>query len=156
MRAALHRDPSRKLDTGRGTSLSCARQRCGHGRNAEVFPVIVSQNDRQGPNESDSFETRLRAAKARQRKGSGGPGSSGGRTEGMSAGLRITVELAAAVAVGAAIGIMLDRWLGTAPWLLIVFFLIGSAAGFLNVYRVAQEIDRKAKERKAADKDADQ
>jgi ATP synthase protein I len=68
----------------------------------------------------------------------------------MSAGLRIAVELAAAVAVGTGIGIVLDRWLGTAPWLLIVFFLVGSAAGFLNVYRVGQEIDRRARERKAA------
>lgn len=74
----------------------------------------------------------------------------------MAAGLRIAVELAAAVVVGTGIGIVLDRWLGTAPWLLILFFLIGSAAGFLNVYRAAQDIDRRAKERRAADRAADQ
>lgn len=73
----------------------------------------------------------------------------------MAAGLRIAVELAAAVAVGTGIGIVLDRWLGTAPWLLIVFFIIGSAAGFLNVYRVGQELDRRARERRAAGKAAD-
>ena len=64
----------------------------------------------------------------------------------MAAGLRIAVELVAAIAVGTGIGIVLDRWLGTSPLLLIVFFLIGTAAGFLNVYRTAQELDRRRRE----------
>lgn len=66
-------------------------------------------------------------------------------------GLRIAVELAAAVVVGAFIGIVLDSWLGTRPWMLIVFFILGTAAGFLNVYRTAKELDQKVKERRAAD-----
>ena len=32
---------------------------------------------------------------------------------------------------------LLDRWLGTTPFLLIVFFFLGAAAGMLNVYRTA-------------------
>ncbi|MEQ8966492.1 MAG: AtpZ/AtpI family protein [Azospirillaceae bacterium] len=68
----------------------------------------------------------------------------------MGAGMRIAVELAAAVVVGTGIGIVLDRWWGTSPWMLIAFFVVGCAAGFLNVYRTAQELDRQAKERKAA------
>lgn len=68
----------------------------------------------------------------------------------MGAGMRIAVELAAAVLVGAGIGIVLDRWLGTSPWLLILFFLVGAAAGFLNVYRIGQELDRRAKAARAA------
>ena len=64
----------------------------------------------------------------------------------MAAGLRIAVELVAAIAVGTGIGIVLDRWLGTSPLMLIVFFLIGTAAGFLNVYRTAQELDRRRRE----------
>jgi ATP synthase protein I len=31
---------------------------------------------------------------------------------------------------------MLDRWLGTWPWLFLVFFVLGSVAGVLNVYRL--------------------
>lgn len=50
--------------------------------------------------------------------------------------VRIGVELVAATGVGAGIGYMLDRWLDTTPWLLVVFFLLGSAAGMMNVYRV--------------------
>ena len=40
-------------------------------------------------------------------------------------------------AVGAAIGWLLDRWLGISPWGLIVFLLLGFAAGVLNVMRAA-------------------
>lgn len=63
--------------------------------------------------------------------------------------MRIAVEMAAAIGIGVAIGVLLDRWLGTAPWLLLLFFVIGFAAAILNVYRTAQELDRKAKARKA-------
>ena len=49
---------------------------------------------------------------------------------------RIGLELVSALVVGVVIGILLDRWLGTKPWLLILFFVLGSAAGLLNVYRM--------------------
>jgi ATP synthase protein I len=48
---------------------------------------------------------------------------------------RIAVELVAALAVGLGIGWAIDRWLGTRPWGLVVFFFLGAAAGMLNVYR---------------------
>ena len=41
------------------------------------------------------------------------------------------------VVVGAMIGWLLDRWLGISPWGLIVFLLLGFAAGVLNVMRAA-------------------
>lgn len=46
------------------------------------------------------------------------------------------LELVSALIVGVGIGYMLDRWLGTKPWLLILFFILGSAAGLLNVFRL--------------------
>jgi ATP synthase protein I len=54
---------------------------------------------------------------------------------GLGFALRIGIELVAALAIGVGIGFLLDRWLGTVPWLMVVFFFLGSAAGFLNVYR---------------------
>ena len=43
--------------------------------------------------------------------------------------------MVAGVGVGALIGWALDRWLGTTPLFLIVFFMLGAAAGVLNAYR---------------------
>lgn len=50
-------------------------------------------------------------------------------------GFRVGTELLSGVLVGAAIGYWADKYLGTRPWLLIVFLFFGGAAGFLNVYR---------------------
>ncbi len=49
--------------------------------------------------------------------------------------LRIGTELVAGLAVGVVIGWLLDRWLGTKPLFLILFFILGSAAGIMNVFR---------------------
>jgi ATP synthase protein I len=55
---------------------------------------------------------------------------------------RIGVELVSALLVGAGIGWLLDRWLGTTPFLLLLFFFLGAAAGILNVFRAAKEMQK--------------
>ena len=55
---------------------------------------------------------------------------------------RIGVELVAALAVGGGIGWLLDHWFGTMPLFLLIFFVLGAAAGMLNVFRAAREINR--------------
>jgi len=55
----------------------------------------------------------------------------------MARGFRLSTEFVAGVVVGAAIGWLLDRWLGISPWGMIVFLLLGFAAGVLNVMRAA-------------------
>jgi ATP synthase protein I len=52
-------------------------------------------------------------------------------------GLRLSAEFVAGILVGAGLGWLLDRWLGTSPWGLIVLLLLGFAAGVLNVVRAA-------------------
>ena len=42
-----------------------------------------------------------------------------------------------AVGLGAWFGLLLDRWLGTRPWLFFLFFVFGLVAGVINVYRTA-------------------
>jgi ATP synthase protein I len=50
---------------------------------------------------------------------------------------RVAVELVSALVVGAIIGWSLDYWLDTRPWIMLVFVVLGGAAGVLNVYRLA-------------------
>jgi ATP synthase protein I len=52
-------------------------------------------------------------------------------------GLRLSAELVAGVLVGTGIGWLLDRWLGSSPWGMVVFLLLGFAAGVFNVMRAA-------------------
>jgi ATP synthase protein I len=47
----------------------------------------------------------------------------------------VGVALVAATAIGLAIGYGLDRWLGTSPWMTMIFTLFGIVAGFLNLFR---------------------
>jgi len=55
----------------------------------------------------------------------------------MAHGLRLSSELVAGVVVGGAIGYALDYWLGIRPWGVIVFVLLGFAAGMVNLLRAA-------------------
>ncbi len=56
-------------------------------------------------------------------------------TGGMALAGRVTTELVAGLVVGTFIGWALDKWLGTKPTFMVVFFFIGSAAGMMNVWR---------------------
>ncbi|AWV24351.1 ATP synthase I chain [Roseomonas mucosa] len=83
------------------------------------------------------FDDRLRKARAQQGLDPDPEKGKGGLPAGVwGLGLRIGAELVSALIVGTVIGMALDRWFGTSPWLLLVFFLVGGAAGVLNLYRV--------------------
>ena len=61
--------------------------------------------------------------------------------QGMALGLRIGVELVVAIAGRDACWAgRIDRWLGTSPWVAIVMFFLGVAAGMVNVYRAVAGI----------------
>ncbi len=49
--------------------------------------------------------------------------------------LNVGVELVAGVMVGVALGLLIDWYFDTAPFGLIILFILGSGAGMLNVYR---------------------
>lgn len=77
-------------------------------------------------------EERRTAQSAPQKLPSGG---AFGRA--FSAGINVFSEFVAAIIVGAFIGWQGDAWLGTKPWLLVLFMGLGTAAGFWNIYRLA-------------------
>ncbi len=68
------------------------------------------------------------------------------RARGMAYGLRMASELVGAVLVGGLIGYFLDQALGSWPWLFLVFFLLGFAAGVLNVIRGFTRLQAEIKE----------
>jgi ATP synthase protein I len=101
----------------------------------------------EGPDGSDELKARLakltsdlqaqRAAEAKEVERKAETERSGkglGRAIGL--GFRVLSEFVGAIIVGALIGRGLDMWLGTTPWLLILFLGLGSAAGFRNIYRL--------------------
>ena len=49
---------------------------------------------------------------------------------------RVATELLSGLLIGACIGWTIDKWLNTSPWFLIIFFLLGGAAGILNLWRI--------------------
>ena len=58
-------------------------------------------------------------------------------TNALGLAFRVAIELVSALMIGLGIGWLLDSWLVTRPWLMIVFAIFGGAAGILNVYRQA-------------------
>ncbi len=59
---------------------------------------------------------------------------------GLGQALNLAIEMMAALGVGAGLGWLLDSWLDTRPWLLVVFLFIGMAAGLRNAYRRAKRL----------------
>lgn len=92
----------------------------------------------------DDLQSRLDAARAREAQETGRDrehGSGGRNNNGMGLGFRIAIELVVNIVVGTGIGYLLDWWLGTRPWLMVVFLFLGAGAGVMNVYRVAKGFD---------------
>ena len=64
------------------------------------------------------------------------------KASGAGFGFKISTEIIAALVVGVGIGLIVDKYLGTKPFGLIIFFIFGALAGFLNVYRVMRRIEK--------------
>lgn len=85
--------------------------------------------------------TRLDNVRARKAPPSGDPRARGAA---MGAAFKIVAELVVGVAVGGGIGWALDRQIGTAPWMLVLFLMLGFAAGISNVIRSARRMQMAA------------
>jgi ATP synthase protein I len=90
----------------------------------------------------DSLGEQLAEAQARHAPAPGPEPQGHGAALGQA--LRLGVELVAGVAVGGFIGWALDRFLGTAPLLMVVFLGLGAAAGIMNVVRTAKRMQAEA------------
>ena len=82
------------------------------------------------------LSTRLKIAKKKANKNSFTNNKK--NTSSLGAALKLRTEMVAAVLVGSIIGFILDNWFDSKPWLTIIFFFVGAAAGILNVIRSAK------------------
>jgi len=64
------------------------------------------------------------------------------KESGAGFGFKISTEIIAALVVGVGIGLIVDNYFNTKPIGLIIFFIFGALAGFLNVYRVMRRIEK--------------
>ena len=88
----------------------------------------------------EDFKTRLKIAKSKIKKQVENDTEKKGSF--MGSAFKLGTELVAAVAVGTIIGFILDSWFDSKPWLIIIFFFLGAAAGMLNVIRAANRMQK--------------
>ena len=89
------------------------------------------------------ISTRLKIAKKKVVKFNEEKTSSNAASLGKA--LKISTELVAAVVVGTTIGFLLDNWFDTRPWLTIILFFMGVAAGLLKVIKSAKNMHKNFK-----------
>ena len=88
----------------------------------------------------EDFKTRLKIAKSKIKKQLANDNEKRGSFMGNA--FKLGTELVAAVTVGTIIGFILDSWFDTKPWLIIIFFFLGAAAGILNVIKAANRMQK--------------
>ena len=84
----------------------------------------------------EALSTRLKIAKKKANKNSFANNKR--NTSSLGTALKLSTEMVVAVFVGSIIGFILDNWFDSKPWLTIILFFAGAAAGILNVIRSAK------------------
>ena len=136
---------------------------CSAGDQGKVF-MAKSRDNPEGhkPSPSRSSETSELAERIRkvQEARSLAQGSEMASRQGdmtmLARGLRIAAEFVAAILVGSGIGYLIDEVAGTGPWALLGMFILGFAAGILNVIRVVAELNTRSSTSPEDKDDADQ
>ncbi|MGY6708598.1 MAG: AtpZ/AtpI family protein [Rhizobiaceae bacterium] len=94
--------------------------------------------------DKDDLDRRSRAVDAalaaRRPAAPEGEDRKNGTLQGVGNALKLSSEFIAAIVVGVGLGWFFDRFVGTSPWGLIVFLLIGFAAGVVNVLRASGQM----------------
>lgn len=63
----------------------------------------------------------------------------------------VGIAMVAATLIGLAIGYYLDKWLGTSPWLTLIFLAFGIIAGFRNIFILTKRALRQQEEEEDQD-----
>jgi ATP synthase protein I len=100
------------------------------------------------PGRIDELERRIAALKAKDKRD---PSAMKGIGQGEAA-WRMVIELVVGMALGLAIGFGLDVLFGTKPVMMVIFVLLGFAAGIRTMLRTAAELGKKAESDSAGEK----
>ncbi len=100
--------------------------------------VISAEDRRSIKARASEIDRRLDQARARTASPQGPDAAQRGKA--LSQGFKIAIDLIAGVAFGAFVGWWLDGYLGTKPWLMILFIILGFSAGMMNVIRTARRL----------------
>jgi len=92
--------------------------------------------------QSRALQEKIARAQGRHMAEAGDVPQVGRDMTGMGRAMRLGTEFIAAILVGAVAGYLLDQWLKTSPWIMLVMLLVGFAAGVLNVVRAADQMNR--------------
>lgn len=63
----------------------------------------------------------------------------------------VGLEMGLSVVIGLVVGYYMDRWLGTEPWLMLLWLVFGLVAGFRGVMRAVHRAERAADGEEASD-----
>lgn len=96
------------------------------------------ETERSAAETLEGLDARLRAARERQQ--GGGPNRPATPSTALGQAWAMTIEMAASLVVGAGIGYGLDRWLGSKPWFLVGFLILGLAAGLWGAVKKAMRL----------------
>lgn len=65
----------------------------------------------------------------------------------------VGICMVASILIGMAMGYYLDQWLGTAPWMLLIFLGFGIASGFRNIFILTKRELKRQRTQDAADQE---
>ena len=102
--------------------------------------TMANDAGKDGPPSLDEFSKRLDRA-----RGEANPETPRGAGKAWGSAFRVSSDLLAGLFVGTVLGLILDRVLGTQPWLLLLGMILGFGAGVRNVYRTMAENDAASK-----------
>lgn len=114
--------------------------------------LLTRADDAARESKFESLQRRLEEAQQRleEPRSSKKAGAVSSGEAGISAGFAIAIEMLVALAFGVGIGVLLDNWLGTSPWILIVFSFLGMGAAVSNAVRKGKDLDARARALKIA------
>lgn len=99
------------------------------------------------PRDLDQFDAKLKAARDRI-EGREGPGSQPSYNDSLAGvGYRMSIELVVGICAGLGLGWLIDWWMGTKPWFMLILMFAGLAAGIFNIVRLSKDVQRRIDKR---------